>query len=273
MWRNFHSQIFPEGVCQLWRHSASHHFSKSLHGTLKYLGNTILHSDIKPKMTQRTVDSKLKKCTQQRSILKYIIMYSSMFTCLKWKWFYRKRTFVFADFFVTLYHLFSSTAHLNVSGWWQQISFNIAHFFWKLTVPSASVSYEYFVVQLSTAGAHLKTIHPTTISMSESYNNLNKSVSNVSIQKYINFLPKHGERDSQQETWRTVCSCPVEAQSGRLGRKTTLTKRESNEKWPRVPKYACRAGHFRYFLIFSIIKNDFFAFFIKLINYFCTSPT
>ena len=33
-----------------------------------------------------------------------------------------------------------------------------------------------------------------------------------------------------------------------------------------------RAGHFRYFLIFSIIKNDSFAFFIKLITYFCTSP-
>ena len=27
-----------------------------------------------------------------------------------------------------------------------------------------------------------------------------------------------------------------------------------------------------YFLIFSIIKNDFFAFFIKLIIYLCTSP-
>ena len=26
-----------------------------------------------------------------------------------------------------------------------------------------------------------------------------------------------------------------------------------------------RAGHFRYFWIFSLIKNDFFAFFIKLI--------
>ena len=28
---------------------------------------------------------------------------------------------------------------------------------------------------------------------------------------------------------------------------------------------AGRAGHFRYFKIFSLIKNDFFAFFIKLI--------
>ena len=27
-----------------------------------------------------------------------------------------------------------------------------------------------------------------------------------------------------------------------------------------------------YFLICSIIKNEFFAFFIKLITYFCTSP-
>ena len=31
-----------------------------------------------------------------------------------------------------------------------------------------------------------------------------------------------------------------------------------------------RAGHFRYFSIFSIIKNDIFAFFIKLKTYFCT---
>ena len=28
----------------------------------------------------------------------------------------------------------------------------------------------------------------------------------------------------------------------------------------------CRAGHFRYFLIFSTVKNDFIAFFIKLIG-------
>ena len=33
-----------------------------------------------------------------------------------------------------------------------------------------------------------------------------------------------------------------------------------------------RAGHFRYFFIFSIIKNDVFALFMKLITYFCTSP-
>ena len=33
-----------------------------------------------------------------------------------------------------------------------------------------------------------------------------------------------------------------------------------------------RAGHFRYFFIFLIIKNDFFAFVIKLITNFCTSP-
>ena len=32
-----------------------------------------------------------------------------------------------------------------------------------------------------------------------------------------------------------------------------------------------RAGHFRYFWILSLIKNDFVAFFIKLITYFCTS--
>ena len=33
-----------------------------------------------------------------------------------------------------------------------------------------------------------------------------------------------------------------------------------------------RAGHFRCFWIFSIIKNEFLAFFFKLIIYFCTSP-
>ena len=33
-----------------------------------------------------------------------------------------------------------------------------------------------------------------------------------------------------------------------------------------------RAGHFWYFLIFSIIKIDFYVFFIKLITCFCTSP-
>ena len=36
--------------------------------------------------------------------------------------------------------------------------------------------------------------------------------------------------------------------------------------------YNCRAGHFRYFSIFLIIKNDFSSFFIKLITFFCTSP-
>ena len=39
-----------------------------------------------------------------------------------------------------------------------------------------------------------------------------------------------------------------------------------------VSPSACRAGHFLYFWIFSILKNDIFAFFIKLITYFCTSP-
>ena len=33
-----------------------------------------------------------------------------------------------------------------------------------------------------------------------------------------------------------------------------------------------RAGHFRYFFIFSIIKNDFFCIFYEDKNYFCTSP-
>ena len=39
-----------------------------------------------------------------------------------------------------------------------------------------------------------------------------------------------------------------------------------------VARVATRAGHFRYFLAFSIIKNEFFALFIKLITYFCISP-
>ena len=33
-----------------------------------------------------------------------------------------------------------------------------------------------------------------------------------------------------------------------------------------------RAGHFRYVFNFFNNKNDFFAFFIKLITYFCTNP-
>ena len=33
-----------------------------------------------------------------------------------------------------------------------------------------------------------------------------------------------------------------------------------------------RAGHFWYFLICSMIKNECFAFFIKLITYICTNP-
>ena len=33
-----------------------------------------------------------------------------------------------------------------------------------------------------------------------------------------------------------------------------------------------RDGHLRYFLIFSIVINDLFAFFITLITYFFTSP-
>ena len=37
-------------------------------------------------------------------------------------------------------------------------------------------------------------------------------------------------------------------------------------------KETVRAGHFRYFFVFSIIKNDCFALFIKLMTYFCTSP-
>ena len=41
--------------------------------------------------------------------------------------------------------------------------------------------------------------------------------------------------------------------------------------WQHTTVPICRAGHFRYFLIFSIIKNDFVAFFIKFITYFCTS--
>ena len=41
---------------------------------------------------------------------------------------------------------------------------------------------------------------------------------------------------------------------------------------PPPPGPVPRAGHFRYFWRFSMIKNDFFAFFIKLKTNFCTSP-
>ena len=45
--------------------------------------------------------------------------------------------------------------------------------------------------------------------------------------------------------------------------------REKPERDPAVEAYRsvthCRAGHFRYFFIFSIIKNDFFAFLVKVI--------
>ena len=34
-----------------------------------------------------------------------------------------------------------------------------------------------------------------------------------------------------------------------------------------------RAGHFRYFWTFSIVKNDFCCIFVTLITYFCTIPT
>ena len=36
--------------------------------------------------------------------------------------------------------------------------------------------------------------------------------------------------------------------------------------------FSARAGHFRYFCNVFNNKNDFIAFFIKLITYFCTSP-
>ena len=48
-----------------------------------------------------------------------------------------------------------------------------------------------------------------------------------------------------------------------------------SEKWKlsgRKSGHFIRAGNFRYFFIFSLIKNVFFALFIKLITYFCTSP-
>ena len=53
---------------------------------------------------------------------------------------------------------------------------------------------------------------------------------------------------------------------------------ENNVNLPIIDSLSChlypcsRAGHFRYFYIFSIIKNDFLAFFIKIITYFCISP-
>ena len=47
----------------------------------------------------------------------------------------------------------------------------------------------------------------------------------------------------------------------------------SLQSWANTQKIQlARAGHLRYFFIFTIIKNDFFALFIKLITYFCTSP-
>ena len=40
----------------------------------------------------------------------------------------------------------------------------------------------------------------------------------------------------------------------------------------RVANFDRDVGHLRYFFTFSIMKNDFIAFFIKLITNFCTSP-
>ena len=63
-------------------------------------------------------------------------------------------------------------------------------------------------------------------------------------------------------TWRGRASCwALSCPSG-----TTNSIRSFS-----FARGAFRAGHFRYFLIFSIMKNDFVAFFIKLITYFCTS--
>ena len=46
------------------------------------------------------------------------------------------------------------------------------------------------------------------------------------------------------------------------------------QKTPKPSSHSARAGHFRYFYIFSIIENHNFAFFMKIITltYFCTSP-
>ena len=41
----------------------------------------------------------------------------------------------------------------------------------------------------------------------------------------------------------------------------------------KIPReFPTKHGHFRYFLNCSIKKSDFFAFFIKLITYFCSIP-
>ena len=58
-------------------------------------------------------------------------------------------------------------------------------------------------------------------------------------------------------------------------RDATVGDRSGAARAPAIQAISCRvtrAGHFRYFIIFSIIKNDFFASFLKLITNFCTSP-
>ena len=54
----------------------------------------------------------------------------------------------------------------------------------------------------------------------------------------------------------------------------SLTIRRQFRRWDtrNISRSNIRAWHFRYFLIFSVVKIDFIAFFIKLITYFCTSP-
>ena len=56
-----------------------------------------------------------------------------------------------------------------------------------------------------------------------------------------------------------------------LGHLATYTAVYSASGVGHIQFCTARAGHFRYFLIFSIIKNYVFAFFVKLITYFCTS--
>ena len=55
-----------------------------------------------------------------------------------------------------------------------------------------------------------------------------------------------------------------------LGGRGTKRERKLPQRYQVRTFY--RAGHLRNFFIFSIIKNDLFAFFIKSITYFCTSP-
>ena len=71
-------------------------------------------------------------------------------------------------------------------------------------------------------------------------------------------LPPEGELENSQ--FRSFFS----------GRSSIIKRQRDSSAQFTVPGRA--VGYFRYFWIFSLIKKDFVAFFIKLIAYFCTSP-